>query len=149
MSEIPEDPAALKARIAARFIEALPHARHLGMQVIETGEGWVLMALDYDLRFVGDPETGVLHGGVVTALLDTSCGASVIAHAQAPDATATIDLRIDYMRPAQPGRRLYARAECYRITRTVAFEVKPMPGESPQIVIANAKRTLRAAWRQV
>ncbi|MBO2521362.1 MAG: sugar phosphate isomerase/epimerase [Clostridia bacterium] len=35
------------------------------------------------------------------------------------------------------------------ITRTVAFEVKPMPGESPQIVIANAKRTLRAAWRQV
>ena len=138
MSEIPEDPAALKARIAARFIEALPHARHLGMQVIETGEGWVLMALDYDPRFVGDPETGVLHGGVVTALLDTSCGASVIAHPQAPDATATIDLRIDYMRPAQPGRRLYARAECYRRTRAVAFTRAVAWTESPEEPVAAA-----------
>ena len=138
MSEIPEDPAALKARIAARFIEALPHARHLGMQVIETGEGWVLMALDYDPRFVGDPETGVLHGGVVTALLDTSCGASVIAHPQAPDATATIDLRIDYMRPAQPGRRLFARAECYRRTRAVAFTRAVAWTESPEEPVAAA-----------
>jgi uncharacterized protein (TIGR00369 family) len=116
-----EDAAARKARIASQFIQALPHCRALGMQVVDVGEAWATMALDYDPRFVGDPDSGVLHGGVVTALLDTCCGASVMLHPSHVGATATIDLRIDYLRPAEPGRRLLARADCYRVTRTVAF----------------------------
>ena len=133
-----EDAAAQKARIARQFIEAIPHSRHLGMQMLEIGDGWALMALDYDERFVGDPETGVLHGGVVTALLDTCCGASVMAHPVAPGGTATIDLRIDYMRAAPPQRRLFARAECYRITRTVAFVRAVAWTEAPDEPVATA-----------
>jgi uncharacterized protein (TIGR00369 family) len=134
---MPHDPDQ-KARIARQFIEAIPHSRALGMEMLEIGEGWAVMALDYDERFVGDPETGVLHGGVVTALLDTCGGASVMAHPAAPGATATIDLRIDYMRPAPPGKRLYARAECYRITRTVAFIRGVAYTESPDEPVAAA-----------
>ena len=110
-----------KARIARQFIEAIRHSRALGMEMLELGDGWAVMALDWRENLVGDPETGVLHGGVVTALLDTCGGASVMAHPWAPGATATIDLRIDYMRAATPRRRLFARADCYRITRSVAF----------------------------
>lgn len=107
---------------AAAFIRSLPHARELGMEILEAGDGSATIALPYDARFVGDPATGVLHGGVVTALLDSTCGAAVLLHpAMTGTATATLDLRIDYLRSAPAGMRVTARAECFRVTRTVAF----------------------------
>lgn len=110
-----------KDRIARQFMEALPHARALGMRLTLLEEGQARIEMDYDPRFVGDPETGVIHGGAVSALMDTCCGAAAMSHPDAPGGTATIDLRIDYMRPATPGQTIRAEAECYHITRSVAF----------------------------
>lgn len=109
-----------RAKLARQFIEAIPHSQALSMSLDDIGEGQAEISMPYDERLIGDPATGVIAGGAVSALMDTCGGAAVMSH---PDAvgTATIDLRIDYMRPATPGQRIRARAECYHVTRAVAF----------------------------
>lgn len=104
-----------------QLMTGLPFGRELDMRLHEAGNGVAVVSVPYAPRLVGDPETGVLHGGVITALLDTACGWAVMAAPAPLRSTATLDLRIDYMRPASVGREVFARAECYRLTRAIAF----------------------------
>jgi uncharacterized protein (TIGR00369 family) len=110
-----------KARLAREFASALPFCKTLNMAVEEIGDGFAVLSMPYDARLIGDPDTGVLHGGAVSALLDSCGGAAVFMHPASTAQTATIDLRIDYMRAATPGQTLHARADCYHVTRSVAF----------------------------
>lgn len=110
-----------KTTNAKKFITALPHCVELGMDLEEIEPGRAVISMPYDERLIGDPETGVIHGGAVSALMDTCGGAAVMSHPQAGMGTATLGLRIDYMRAATPGQSIRAIAECYHVTRSVAF----------------------------
>ncbi|KAJ55223.1 thioesterase [Actibacterium mucosum KCTC 23349] len=107
--------------IARQFMSNLPYNVALGIEIDDVRDGRAQMSMPYDDRFVGNPAQGVLHGGVVSALMDSSAGAAVLSHPDVMSVVATLDLRIDYLRAATPGQRLIARAHCYHVSRSVAF----------------------------
>ena len=127
-----------KKTLARQFIEAIPHARVLGMSLTEIGEAEAVITMPYDKKLIGDPLTGVIHGGAVSTLMDTCGGAAVMSHPAGPYGTATIDLRIDYMRSATPGQTITARATCYHITRSVAFVRAVATDEDEENPVATA-----------
>jgi uncharacterized protein (TIGR00369 family) len=123
----PEDEAELERKQARRkawnfgFSANVPHNRALGMVIDDIGENWARITLPYDARLVGNPETGVLHGGAITALLDATSGAAVFTTLVRMQPIATLDLRIDYLRPAEAGRDVVAKATCYHLSKNVGF----------------------------
>ena len=127
-----------KTKMARQFIEAIPHAQSLGMTLVEIADGRAVMAMPYDEKLVGDQETGVIHGGAVSALMDTCCGAAVMSHPRQSKGTATIDLRIDYMRSATPGQAITTTATCYHVTRSVAFVRAEAVDEDTSLPVATA-----------
>ncbi|MDB4958566.1 MAG: Thioesterase family protein [Myxococcales bacterium] len=103
------------------FVEGIPHNRALGMKVVSISRAEAAFLLPYAQKLVGNPDTGVLHGGAITALLDATSGAAVFAALTEWLPIATLDLRIDYLRAAEPGLDVTARATCYKLGKNVAF----------------------------
>ncbi len=116
-----------------------PHGRALGITSVAMGADGVTLRLPYREDLIGDPETRVLAGGVATALLDHACGQAVWAAGAANGSIATLDLRIDYMRGAEPGLDLLAHAHCYKLTRSVAFVRAVAYDRDPEDPVATAQ----------
>lgn len=98
-----------------------PFIVSLGGLIEKTKQGHVLMRLPYSEKLIGDPDTGVVHGGVITAMLDHCCGLAVGTALRAPQPYVTLDLRIDYMKPAAPSTDIFFEAECLKVTHEIIF----------------------------
>jgi len=103
------------------FTQGIPHNKALGIEAVDLERATSLFVLRYDAKLIGNPDTGTIHGGAITALLDGASGAAVFAALGEWKPIATLDLRIDYMRAADPGRDVFCRAHCYKVTKNVAF----------------------------
>lgn len=124
---------AIRMERVRRFIETLNQGRELGLTVTSAKEGQLVLCLPYSDRIIGNPDTGVIHGGAITTLMDTASGSVIMCALEDFELCPTLDLRVDYMRPAEPHKPVYARAETYKVTRNIIFtrcEAFQEPGET-------------------
>lgn len=113
--------AGLFGSASREMIEHIPHCRRLGMEVVEIAPRRAVVRLPYQEELVGDPARRVVFGGVITTLLDHAGGLAVFCSLSELKAIATLDLRIDYLRAAEPGCDLVGEAQCYKLTTHVGF----------------------------
>lgn len=111
----PLDPAAILAQARDG------HTVALGIRYVAHGADWCELSLGYDRRLVSDATSGILASGPIVSLMDVATGMAVWLRRGGALPEATLDLRVDYLRPARAGEAVTGRAECYRITRRVAF----------------------------
>jgi uncharacterized protein (TIGR00369 family) len=126
-------------KMLSAFNDVSPQARALGVEATQFDSDIAILKVPYRPELVGDPDTGVIAGGVVTTLLDHACGQAVMAALATPTVIATLDLRIDYMRPAEPGLDIMCRAHCYKLTRSVAFVRATAYDRDPEDPVATAQ----------
>ena len=109
------------ADLVARMVSSFGHNGALGARFVGHGADWTELALGYREDLIGDPATGVLASGPIIALMDMATSLAVWIRRGEFRPQATLDLRVDYLRGAIPGRDVIGRGECYRLTSRIAF----------------------------
>lgn len=108
-----------------QFMNGVPHVRALGIRFSNVGRDWAELSLPWSEEIVGYPgndgDKGVIASGAIFTLMDTVGGFSVHAARGRPGAHATLDLRLDYLRPARPGETVYGYSKVQKLTKSIAF----------------------------
>lgn len=115
-----DDPEPLRP-MAEMMASGAPQAAALGFRLVSVGQSRGSLEVPWREDLVGDPDTDVIAGGVVTTLLDHTCGLAIMSQFGERYPTATLDLRIDYMRAAAPRAGVTCEAHAYKLTRNIAF----------------------------
>jgi uncharacterized protein (TIGR00369 family) len=117
------------------------HGAAVGIAYHAHGEDWVELALPYRPELVGMAEARILASGPIISLMDMATSLAVWMKLGAFRPQATLDLRVDYLRPAVPERTVIGRGSCYRVTRSVAFVRGIAHDGDPDEPVANVTGT--------
>jgi uncharacterized protein (TIGR00369 family) len=121
MSESPREAVPFDPKRFMDYVSQVGHGGALGISYLDHGEDWVALSLPYRDELVGMPDTGILASGPIISLMDMATSLAIWVKLGRFRHQATLDLRIDYLRPATPGRDIVGRGECYGVTRSIGF----------------------------
>ena len=106
---------------AAKFFFRHGHPGWLGLKYAAHADNWVELELPWREDLLGEADRPVLASGPIISLMDMASGMSIWQTAGTFTPIATLDLRVDYQRPARERSSVWGRVECYRTTRSAAF----------------------------
>ena len=94
-------PAGVSLEAVRQFMEeSVAFNRFLGFRLVHLAPGEATMSMPFSEKLVGDPVRPALHGGTISSLIDTAAGAAAFTCIEPGDKLSTLDLRVDYLRPA-------------------------------------------------
>ena len=103
------------------YVRRIGHGGALGIDYVAHGADWAELSLPYDEKLIGMRETGVIASGPIISLMDMATSIAIWIRLDRFRHQATLDLRVDYLRPAAAGKTVIGRGECYGVTRSIAF----------------------------
>lgn len=126
---------------AQTICDTIRHCKVLNLRAISAQPGRLVLELPYSPHIIGNPETGIIHGGALTTLMDSACGFAVPLALEKFEVCPTLDLRIDYVTAAEPNKSVFGAAEVYRVTRHVVFVRGVAYQSSPDEPVAHCVAT--------
>lgn len=106
---------------AGKLLGKLGHGGFLGIRYGGHGPDWFEAELPWREDLVGAGTKGVLASGPIISLFDNCTAMAIWTRRGVFVPHVTLDLRIDYVRAAVPGRSVVARAECYQVRGDLSF----------------------------
>ncbi len=106
---------------AAKFMLRHGHSAKLGLVYRDHGSDWVELELPWREDLVGEDSRQILASGPIISMLDMASGLSIWTKNTKFVGIATMDLRVDYQRPARPRSSVIGHVECFRLTNSAAF----------------------------
>ncbi|MCF6183147.1 MAG: PaaI family thioesterase [Bacteroidales bacterium] len=130
----------MKDTVKKLFIDVveqkIPMAKFIGVKVLEIEEGYVKLFFPYREEFIGDPRSKRLHGGYTATAVDLAGGVAAMTYMTSPDDdVATIDMRIDYVRPGKAKAIIAEGQVLSKRRRSIVTEMKIFhPDEKGKII---------------
>lgn len=103
------------------YVRQVGHGGALGIDYHDHGPDWVELGLEYHEKLIGVVESGIIASGPIISLMDMATSMAIWMKLDRFRHQATLDMRVDYLRPATPGRKIIGRGECYAVTKSVGF----------------------------
>jgi uncharacterized protein (TIGR00369 family) len=124
---------------AEALLRRPPFHKYLGLELEAMDDERVVVRMEHKEELVGNPTIPSIHGGILAALVDLAGGAATFHALGIP--TPTVDLQIDYIRPAiaEDGRAHLAEAEIVNIGDTVAFVDVEVRDEQEEKLVAKGR----------
>lgn len=94
---------------------------HMALEIEKVSSEGVRVRMPFNTDFCVDADQTLLHGGILTALLDSVFGLANFVAIDGVSTMATLDLRVDYLRPARSRSDVIVSAHCFRKTSQIAF----------------------------
>lgn len=133
---------AIEAQMRRIFEELIPFNRVLGLRVASFDLRAPAVRFDMRAELIGNPARQILHGGVISAVLDVAAGFAIhvaLLERQEPGAKiefpkmGTVDLRVDYLRPGR-GRHFVASARVVRLGNRIAVAHMEMVNDAGDLI---------------